>query len=103
MLTNNPENLVYLFKLVNLVRTFFLNKNFTEVYTPPVVENPGIEPHIHPFQVKSVYKNEDLPLYLQTSPEFWMKYLLSLGQVISLISHIASAMSQTHRYTEISF
>lgn len=47
--------------------------------TPPMVSNPGMETHIHPFQIKSVIKNQDLPLYLHTSPEFHMKQLLSEG------------------------
>lgn len=48
-----------------------------EVITPPAVENPGMEVHIHPFQVHSTVKNQNLPLYLHTSPEFCMKELLA--------------------------
>lgn len=44
-----------------------------------MVENPGMETHIHPFQVRSVIKNKNLDLYLHTSPEFFMKKLLSEG------------------------
>lgn len=36
-----------------------------------------MEVHIHPFQLHSVNKNKDLPLYLHTSPEFCLKELLS--------------------------
>lgn len=46
--------------------------------TPPMVNNPGMETHIHPFQIKSKHKNKDLDLYLHTSPEFHMKELLSI-------------------------
>ncbi len=48
-----------------------------EVLTPPAVENPGMEVHIHPFQLYSVYKKRQEPLYLHTSPEFAMKQLLA--------------------------
>ena len=44
-----------------------------------MVQNPGIEPHIHPFIVGSKYKNQDTHYYLHTSPEFHMKQLLSEG------------------------
>lgn len=36
-----------------------------------------MEVHIHPFQLHSVNKNRNLPLYLHTSPEFCLKELLS--------------------------
>lgn len=36
-----------------------------------------MEVHIHPFQLKSVVKNQEDPRYLHTSPEFCMKELLS--------------------------
>ena len=44
-----------------------------------MVQNPGMETHIHPFEVYS--KRHDLSnnLFLHTSPEFHMKELLSLG------------------------
>jgi len=45
--------------------------------TPPAVENPGMEVHIHPFQLYSVYRKELKPLFLHTSPEFCMKELIA--------------------------
>lgn len=44
--------------------------------TPPLVPNPGMETHIHPFEVKSIINNKSVG-YLHTSPEFYMKDLLS--------------------------
>lgn len=70
----------YQFELIQTIRDFFKEKNFLETLTPPMVQNPGMETHIHPFQVRSVVKKENLPFYLHTSPEFAMKELLSQHQ-----------------------
>jgi len=52
-----------------------------DVLTPPVVENPGMETHIHPFEVSSVLKQKNsTKKYLHTSPEFHMKELLSMSE-----------------------
>lgn len=69
----------YLFELIQIIRNYFGEQGFLDVLTPPAVENPGMEVHIHPFQLNSVQKNTLKPLYLHTSPEFCMKELLSEG------------------------
>lgn len=68
-----------LFKTIGTCRQFFIEQGFTETPTPPAVPNPGMEAHLHPFQLLSVKDNKSLPLYLHTSPEFYMKELLSQG------------------------
>lgn len=70
--------LTYQFHLIQAIRNFFNQAGFIDVMTPPVVTNPGMETHIHPFKVSSTYKNRNENFYLQTSPEFHMKELLSL-------------------------
>lgn len=45
--------------------------------TPPVVSNPGMEVHIHPFQLTSAKTKELTNQYLHTSPEFAMKKILA--------------------------
>ena len=70
----------YQFELVGLIRNFFNQSGFLDVITPPAVENPGMEVHIHPFQLTSVIKNQKDARYLHTSPEFCMKELLSLSE-----------------------
>ncbi|MDD4973701.1 MAG: hypothetical protein PHY93_05090 [Bacteriovorax sp.] len=67
------------FDLLWAIRTFFQQNNFLDVMTPPMVKNPGMETHIHPFQVIRARSAALTPWYLQTSPEFHMKELLSLG------------------------
>jgi lysyl-tRNA synthetase class 2 len=62
--------------------------------TPPAVENPGMEVHIHPFQLYSVHKKELQPLYLHTSPEFCMKELLASGEDFSKIFTLTYAFRE---------
>jgi lysyl-tRNA synthetase class 2 len=69
---------VAIFKFIQKIRDFFNERDFMDVVTPPMVQNPGMEVHIHPFKIASL-KRELPPLYLHTSPEFHMKELLSLG------------------------
>jgi lysyl-tRNA synthetase class 2 len=66
----------YQFELIQLIRNFFLEQGFMDVVTPPVVENPGMEVHIHPFALQSLVQRKSMPLYLHTSPEFCLKELL---------------------------
>jgi lysyl-tRNA synthetase class 2 len=73
------ERLLQQYHLIQAIRDFFRKLEFLDVLTPPAVENPGMETHIHPFQLTSKYKNLETPFYLHTSPEFHMKELLSLG------------------------
>ncbi|MBT6325164.1 MAG: EF-P lysine aminoacylase GenX, partial [Bdellovibrionales bacterium] len=69
-----------LFSLISIIRQFFAKENFIDVLTPPAVQNPGMETHIHPFKVSSMLEQEkESSLFLHTSPEFCMKELLSEG------------------------
>jgi lysyl-tRNA synthetase class 2 len=78
----------HLFELIQIIRNYFGEQGFLDVLTPPAVENPGMEVHIHPFQLHSVQNNSLKPLYLHTSPEFCMKELLgsedSLERIFSI-------------------
>lgn len=67
------------FQLLWAIRQFFVQRNFVDVMPPPMVQNPGMETHIHPFQVSHAKTQSLSPWYLNTSPEFHMKELLSLG------------------------
>ncbi len=72
-------NLAAQFQLISAIREFFIKEGFTDVMTPPMVTNPGMETHIHPFSVGHTRTSTFSPWYLHTSPEFHMKELLSLG------------------------
>ena len=79
--TQNPQRLhatKIRRKVITGVEDFFENQGFTYTDTPLLVQNPGMEPHIRPVQVKSY--GTDSPLtFLPTSPEFAMKKLLVGG------------------------
>lgn len=79
-MNDNPKNLKQLFQFTKLIREWFTNNQFLDVITPPLVHCPGIEPHIHPFKVTNANPKSQLreDYYLHTSPEFFMKRLLSL-------------------------
>jgi len=98
------EKLERHFKVLGVLRTFFTQQGFIDVMTPPVVPNPGMETHIHPFQVSPACSHLlkwQQPQYLHTSPEFAMKELLVLGfQKIFTLTHSfrAEPNSETHRF-----
>lgn len=67
-------------KIMQEVRNFFNSQNFTEVETPILVDIPGMEPHLTPFETTFASPNtKDQKLYLNTSPELQMKKLLGAG------------------------
>lgn len=95
------NKLIYQFKLLQAIRNFFLQNGFTDVMTPPIVENPGMEVHIHPFQIKSIRSKSDVNLFLHTSPEFAMKRILAdtnLENIFTVNYAFRDEIeSQTHR------
>lgn len=69
--------LTYQFELIEAIRFFFKDQGFNDVITPPLVENPGMETHIHPLQVYHAREKKIGQKFLHTSPEFCMKELLA--------------------------
>ena len=63
--------------MVQAIRNFFNQEGFIDVMTPPMVQNPGMETHIHPFEVFSKRRKKSTNMYLHTSPEFHMKKILA--------------------------
>ncbi len=65
--------------IINQIRQFFTNQNFTEVDTPIMAPIPGMEPHLTPFETTLSTPHTKTKLYLNTSPELQMKKLLGAG------------------------
>lgn len=68
-------------RIVRAIRDFFDGQGFIEVQTPVLQVCPVMDTHIHAFE--TILKGPDLQpsarLYLQTSPEFDMKKLMTAG------------------------
>lgn len=64
------------------VRNFFSTRDFIEVHTPLLVQNPGLEPHLLYFETEFIPDlggGKKEKLYLPTSPEYHLKKALALG------------------------
>ncbi|MEK7546414.1 MAG: EF-P lysine aminoacylase EpmA [Patescibacteria group bacterium] len=74
------QNLQTRAKALAAVRSFFDAQGYMEVETPIVVAEPGMEPHLDPFEttVADPFGNR-YPAFLITSPEYAMKKLLVAG------------------------
>ena len=68
-------------QLINeTIRFFFRVRGFVEVETPIVVQSPGMEPNLFPFETHTKEPNgKSHPAGLITSPEYSMKKLLGSG------------------------
>ena len=62
--------------LLAFVRNFFDTHGYWEVETPILSRDVVVDAYLEPFVIRDA---DDLELFLQTSPEFGMKRLLSSG------------------------
>jgi len=70
------ENLLHFReKFIDSIRLFFKNNGYTEVITPVLGKSANLEPFIEPIQAEFIFENNKKKLYLQTSPEHFMKRL----------------------------
>lgn len=68
------------FYFLHIVKEFFLNNEFIEVYTPVLVQCPGTEVHLDYFNTYwKGYTSKPRKLFLRSSPELHMKQLLAMG------------------------
>lgn len=80
--------------IIQKIRDFFVHSDFLEVETPIMTPIPGMEPHLTPFESRlnfpsvSNSKTDDLPVYLNTSPELQMKKLLGSSEGFDKIFNI---------------
>lgn len=78
------------------VRAYFDARGFLEVETPIMVESPGLEPHLFPFETELVNPDGSRRRrYLHTSPEYAMKKLL--GQGVGSIYQLARVFRNGER------
>ena len=64
-------------EFVNRLRDFFRRQGYLEVSTPILLEFPNLDSNIEPISVDVRIRNHTRGLWLQTSPEYSMKKLLS--------------------------
>ncbi len=64
-------------EFIQRVRDFFKERGYLEVHTPVLLEFPNIDLNVEPIGLKVVECGKEKILWLQTSPEFSMKKLLS--------------------------
>jgi lysyl-tRNA synthetase class 2 len=68
-------------RVFKFVRDFFDTRDFVEVHTPLLVPNPGLEPHLVPFETRfepQMGGGKAATFYLPTSPEYHLKKALAL-------------------------
>ncbi|HEU0215717.1 MAG TPA: EF-P lysine aminoacylase EpmA [Stellaceae bacterium] len=78
-------------RILNAVRGFFADEDFTEVETPALQISPGLEPHLRAFAAMLNDPRDGVAKlrYLHTSPEFAMKKLLAGGETrIWQLAHV---------------
>lgn len=73
----NFKNLRFRNEIQQKLRNFFQQRSYLEVETPLMSHFPSIDLHIEPFT--TFFSNNSNELFLQASPEFAMKRLLSLN------------------------
>lgn len=62
------------------VKDFLFQRGLISVETPSLVESPGTEPHLIPFETKQIFPNKKTQSrFLITSPEMHLKKLLCQG------------------------
>jgi lysyl-tRNA synthetase class 2 len=74
-------------KIIQTIRNFFIERSLLEVETPTLSQSGVTDIHLHCFKTAFIgadlcstkQTSSGLPLYMQTSPEFHMKRLLSAG------------------------
>ncbi len=64
-------------EFINRLRDFFKKRGYLEVTTPILLEFPNLDSNVDPIPVKVKLGGKNKILWLQTSPEYSMKKLLS--------------------------
>jgi len=64
-------------EFVNRLRNFFRRRGYLEVSTPVLLKFPNLDSNVEPIPVEVNLRGEGHTFWLQTSPEYSMKKLLS--------------------------
>lgn len=66
-------------KIIDLINQFFRDRGFLRVETPAIYLRDETSPHIKGIQIRLTRGDREIPATLITSPEIYMKRLLSMG------------------------
>lgn len=77
--TDIQQKLAMRARLLARIREYFAGQGVVEVETPLLSQYPVTDPQLDNLQVSHPFAGDDNWLYLNTSPEYAMKQLLSLG------------------------
>lgn len=66
-------------QFVNEVRDYLLEIGLQEVFTPSLVNCPGLEPSLEPFATELTRGKQARKVYLPTSPEIHLKKAMAMG------------------------
>jgi lysyl-tRNA synthetase class 2 len=66
-------------QVIQAARLYLQREGFEEVITPILKESLPLEPNLYAFQTKWETTSQDKVLYLQTSPEAYLKKMISQG------------------------
>lgn len=63
-------------EFIDKIRSFYKSRDYTEVFTPILQDEPNLEKYIEPIEADVEYCKDKKHMYLHTSPERSMKALL---------------------------
>lgn len=89
--------------MIDVIRAFFKQNNFTEISTPQLVQSPGTEPFLEVFETTLKVENyPDERAFLLTSPEYALKKLIAggIGNCFEICKSFRNAegISTTHNH-----
>ncbi len=64
-------------EFINRVREFYRNRGYLEISTPVLLKFPNLDPNVDPIPLRVRVKGREEIRWLQTSPEYSMKRILS--------------------------
>ncbi len=75
-----PATFYLLIRIIQLIREFFLERKYQEIFTPALIPYPSFDPNVESLPVWVRYGKKKRKVYLHTSPEYLMKMYLVSGE-----------------------